>query len=78
MSTDVDITVKGHMIYCKNQYGELYQFFSPIDKKYMTLKDAQMLTDLRHKVLSVERHNVQFKVNYYDLKKIAQPTETEK
>lgn len=76
MSTDIEVCVKGHMVYCKNEHDELYQFFTPINKKYMTHNDAQALTDLRHKVLSVERYNRRIKVDYYDLIKIARPEQS--
>ena len=68
----VDLDVKGYKIYAENRRGELYDFFIPHTKYYLTKHEAKQYINENDRLLAVKRETRSYKMNYKVLKDLAQ------
>ena len=62
--TQVDVEVKGFVIYCENDLGELYDFFI-IKQHYRMFKtEAREHIPETHKVIDIKRDIKTYRVDY--------------
>lgn len=60
--------VRGYMIYAKSDTDELYDFFYPNTKPRITIKEAENLLPIGHKLLTTERETRHYAIKMQDLK----------
>lgn len=66
----VKVTVKGFVIYCENDMGELYDFFLPMQSYRINKSDAYKHIPATHKLIDIKRDSETITVNYEELQNI--------
>lgn len=68
----VEVEIRGHTLFCKNERGVHYDFFIPREDYRIPVKVAKEFIPEMHKFIDSKRTYKSVKVRYEDLLDIAQ------